>query len=152
MGFTRFLLPFYTPDPDKRGDFFVGSFVKDVRAGRPEQFMERLQTFFDDSDYRVAGKMEKYFQNAMYVVFRMMGFYTDVERATSRGRIDVTIKTKDYIYLIEVKLDGTAEEALQQIDDKGYARPFAQDSRQLYKIGVSFSSQTRGIEAWKVAE
>ena len=79
-----------------------------------------------------------------------MGFYTEVERTTSRGRIDVLIKTKDYIYIIELKLDGSADEALRQIDEKSYAAPFANDPRRLYKIGVNFSSETRGIAEWKI--
>jgi hypothetical protein len=62
----------------------------------------------------------------------------------------VLIKTKDYIYVIELKLDGTVEEALRQIEEKGYAKPFAKDPRKLYKIGVNFSSKTRGIEDWKI--
>lgn len=151
-GFIRYLLPMFTPVNENRSKFFISNFVNDVRSGRPEAFMERMQSFFADGDYRVAGKMEIYFQNAMYLVFKMMGFYTDVERATSRGRIDVTIKTSDYIYVMELKLDGTADEALRQIEDRGYAAPFAADGRKVYKIGVNFSSETRGIEEWKIKE
>jgi hypothetical protein len=114
--------------------------------------MERMQTMFADGDYRVTGKMEKYFQNVMYVIFKMMGFYTDVERTTSRGRIDVTLQTRDYIYVMELKLDGSADDALNQIEEKCYAVPFANDKRKLYKIGVNFSSETRGICEWKVVE
>ena len=112
--------------------------------------MERMQTMFADADYRVAGKMELYFQNAMYLVFKMMGLYTEVERSTCRGRMDVVIQTRDYIYVMELKLDGSAEEALRQIEEKGYALPFAKDARKLFKIGVNFSSATRGIEEWMV--
>jgi hypothetical protein len=86
----------------------------------------------------------------MYVIFKMMGFYTEVERTTSRGRIDVLIQTQDYVYVIELKLDGSVDEALKQIDDKGYAAPFAKDKRMLYKIGVNFSSEIRGIAEWKI--
>ena len=106
--------------------------------------------FRSDSDYKITGKMEKYFQNSMYLIFKMMGFFTEVERTTSRGRMDIVMKTKDYIYVMELKLDGTADEALKQIDDKGYAEPFKSDGRQIYKIGVNFSSETRGIEEWKI--
>ena len=86
----------------------------------------------------------------MYVIFKMMGFYTEVERTTSNGRIDVLIKTNNYIYILELKLDGSADEALQQIDTKKYAAPFANDKRKLYKIGINFSSKIRGIEEWKI--
>ncbi len=94
--------------------------------------------------------MELYFEIAMYLVFMMMGFYTDVVRRTSRGRMDVVVQTADYIYILELKLDGSAEEALQQIEEKHYAAPFATDPRKLYKIGVNFSSQTRGIEKYLI--
>ena len=105
---------------------------------------------FADTDYKITGKMELYFQNAMYLVFKMLGFYTDVKRTTSNGRIDIVLKTKDYIYVMELKLDGSADDALRQIEEKGYALPFAKDPRKLYKIGADFSSETRVIKEWKI--
>ena len=69
-----------------------------------------------------------------------MGFYTQVELPTSDGRIDVVIQTTDYIYIIECKLDGSAEDALQQIESKNYAAPFAMDKRTIIKLGINFSS------------
>ena len=78
-----------------------------------------------------------------------MGFYTQVELPTSDGRIDVVIQTTDYIYIIECKLDGSAEDALQQIESKNYAAPFAMDKRTIIKLGINFSSKTRGVESWK---
>ncbi len=150
QGFIKYLMPFYTSVRENRTAFFINNFIKDVEAGRPKDFMERLQTFFEDGNYEVLGNKEKDFQNATYIVFKMMGFYTEVERRTSRGRMDIVIQTKDYVYVMELKLDGSAEEALQQIEDKGYASPFAMDSRKLYKIGVNFSSATRGIEEYLI--
>ncbi len=150
-GFISNLLPQYISTDESTSTFFITNFVKDVRGGHPETFMQRLQTMLADSSYMVAGDKEIYFQNVLNLVFRFMGFYTQVERTTSSGRIDVVIQTKDYIYVMELKLDGSADEALQQIEDKGYAAPFAMDSRKLYKIGVNFSSETRGIESWKIA-
>ena len=82
----------------------------------------------------------------------MIGFYTEVERHTSDGRIDMIVKTSDYIYILEFKLDKSADEALQQIDDKQYAKPFENDSRHIYKIGVNFSTKTKRIDGWKIAE
>ncbi len=151
-GFIRYLLPSYTSTKRKRSEFAVEEFIADVEEGRPEDFMKRLQTFFADGNYEVLGDREKDFQNATYVVFKMMGFYTEVERRTSRGRMDIVIQTKDYIYVMELKLDGSAEEALQQIEDKGYAAPFAMDSRKLFKIGVNFSSVTRRIDKYIIKE
>ena len=79
-----------------------------------------------------------------------MGFYTQVELPTSDGRIDVVIQTTDYIYIIECKLDGSAEDALQQIESKNHAAPFAMDKRTIIKLGINFSSKTRGVESWKL--
>ena len=79
-----------------------------------------------------------------------MGFYTQVELPTSDGRIDVVIQTTDYIYIIECKLDGSAEDALQQIESKNYAAPFAMDKRKVITLGINFSSKTRGVESWEI--
>lgn len=148
-GFLNFLLPLYCSAGD-RSAFMVDEFVKDVETGHVEQFMNRLTAFFTDNNYQVAGEAELYFQNAMYLVFKIMGFYTQVERPTSDGRIDAIIQTPNYIYVIECKLDRTADEAIKQIENNGYAEPFLMDKRKLYKIGVSFSSETRGVAEYKI--
>lgn len=69
---------------------------------------------------------------------------------TNRGRADLIIQTSEYIYIMEFKLDGTTEEAIRQIEEKGYAEPFKQDKRKLIKLAVNFSSKTRNIEDWEV--
>lgn len=94
----------------------------------------------------MVGKAEKYFQNTLYVFFRLLGFYVDVERHTANGRMDVLIQTPDYVYILELKIDKTAAEALQQIEDKGYTRPFEGDNRTLFKIGINFSTETKLID------
>ena len=82
--------------------------------------------------------------------FKLLGFYTKVEYHTSEGRIDLVLQTDKFIYIMEFKLNGTAEDALQQINDKNYALPFEMDGRKLFKIGVNFSAETRNIEKWIV--
>ena len=149
-GFLNYLLPYYTPVKVTESAFFIGSFVEDVEKGNPEQFMKRMETMFSRTDYKIVGNAELYFQNAFYLIMTMMGFYTDVERTTSEGRIDMTLKTKDYIYLFEFKLDGSPEKALKQIEDNGYAKPFAMDGRKIYRVGVNFSSEKRCINNWKI--
>lgn len=148
-GFLNFLLPLYT-SAGSESPFMVNEFVKDVEAGNTEQFMNRLTAFFASNNYQVAGDAELYFQNALYLIFKIMGFYTQVELPTSDGRIDVVIQTTDFIYIIECKMDRNAEEALQQIEEKNYAVPFAMDKRTVIKIGINFSSKTRGVESWKL--
>ena len=150
-GFSRFLFRYYTPASQGQ-DSFVKEFVLAVRAGQTDKFMKRLESLFAGQDYQLAGDAELYFHNAVALIFKMVGFYTDTERHTSDGRMDMVVQTADYIYLFEFKLDKSADEALAQIEEKQYALPFANDPRKLYKIGVSFSSETRRIESWKVVE
>ena len=83
-----------------------------------------------------------------YLVFKLMGQFTDVEVRSSRGRADAVVRTLQYIYVFEFKLNGTAEEALQQIDDKGYLIPYQADGRKLIKIGVEFSAEKRNLNRW----
>lgn len=148
-GFTRFLFRYYTPNSPNR-DNFLKDFVLEVEAGQPEKFMKRLETLFAGQDYQLAGDAELYFHNAVSLIFKMVGFYTETERHTSDGRMDMVVQSADYIYLFEFKLDKSVEEALEQIERKQYAAPFANDPRRLYKIGVNFSSETRRVESWKV--
>ena len=79
-----------------------------------------------------------------------MGFYVKAEYHTSEGRVDLVLQTDRYIYVMEFKLEGTAEEAIRQIEEKHYARPFQADPRQLFKIGINFDNNTRNIERWIV--
>ena len=148
-GFADYLLPFYTNVKQGDSAFFIGNFINELEMGRIDDFMRRMATMLADTDYKVVGDSELYFQNAFYLISRMLGFYTEVERETSDGRMDMTVKTKDYVYIFEFKLDGSADDALRQIDAKGYAKPFALDSRKLIKVGVNFSLEKRRIEEWR---
>ncbi len=149
-GFAQFLATYYFAN-GINGSFTINNFVKDVRNGDAKGFMTRLQALFADGDYQVTGRKEVYFQNTMAVLFKLMGLYVQVERHTSHGRMDVTIQTRDYVYIFELKVDKSVDEALQQIENKQYAAPFAADPRQLFKIGVCFGSESNGIDDWKVA-
>jgi hypothetical protein len=95
-------------------------------------------------------KTEEDLRNKLSIVTKLMGFYAKAEYHTSDGRIDLVLQTDAYTYVMEFKLDGTAEEALAQINDKNYTLPFAVDNRKLIKIDVNFSSTTRNIERWIV--
>ena len=97
-----------------------------------------------------ASELERHYQNVLFTVFKLVGFYTQAEYHTSEGRIDLVVKTTDYIYVMEFKLEGTAEEAIAQIEEKHYAHPFETDSRKLFKIGINFSNKMRNIERWIV--
>lgn len=150
QGFIKYLLPFYTPKVQDKNTFSITQFVKDIRNGSAEAFMQRLEAFFATGDYEVVGKAEKYFQNTLFVFFRLLGFYVEVERHTSNGRMDVIMQTPEYIYILELKIDKTAQDALRQIDEKGYDKPFTTDPRPLFKIGINFSTKTKLIDDWRI--
>lgn len=149
-GFTRFLLPYYAHIRSGSSAFHIVNFVKEVRSGNIDGFMKRLQSFFSDTPYELVRDLELHYQNVLFIIFRLVGFYTQAEYHTSEGRVDLVIRTDQFIYVMEFKLDGTAEEALQQIEEKQYALPFVSDSRRLFKVGVNFSNATRNIEKWLV--
>ena len=151
QGFIKYLLPYYMPKTTDKSRFSIPQFVKDVRKGDSEGFMRRLEAFFANGDYQIMGNAEIYFQNTLYVFFSLMGFYVEVERHTTDGRMDILMQTSSDIYIMELKINQTADIALQQIEDKGYALPFANDPRRLYKIGINFSTETCRIDDWKIA-
>ena len=150
-GFIRFLLPFYANVNKVESPFEVQKFVREVETGDYDSFFHRLQSFFADTTYEVIREQELHYENVLFIVFKLVGFYTKVEYHTNDGRIDLVLQTEKFIYIMEFKLNGTAEEALQQINDKRYALPFEADGRKLFKIGINFSEKTRNIEKWVVA-
>lgn len=149
-GFLKFLIPFYTRFNKIEAPFEIQRFVKELRSGDLNAFFKRLQSFLADAPYELVSEFELHYQNVLFILCKLLGFYTKAEYHTSDGRIDLVLQTDKFIYVIEFKLDGTAEEALQQINEKRYALPFETDSRQLFKIGVNFSKQTRNIDKWLV--
>ena len=147
-GFLHFLVPFYTPINEDEQDFYIGKFVQELRNGDIETFLTRLQAFFADFPYELNEKTERHYQVVFYLVFKLMGQFTGAEVLSARGRADAVVKTPKYIYVFEFKLNGTAEQALQQIDEKGYMIPYQADGRELVKVGVEFSAKKRNIERW----
>ena len=129
-----------------------------LEDGLPEEFRKMLTSFLASIPYTMRRKenereRERYFQYTFYLLLRLMSVYTVLaEREQSEGRVDCIVETPKYVYLFEFKLDGSAAEALKQIEDKGYARPYEADTRKLYKVGVSFSSTTGTIEDWEIRE
>lgn len=151
-GFMKFLVPFYTRFNKVEAPFEIQKFVKELRSGDIDSFFKRLRSFFADTPYELVSDLELHYQNVLYIIYKLLGFYVKAERHTSEGRIDLVLQTEQFIYIMEFKLEGTAEEALKQINAKQYALPFEMDSRHLFKIGVNFSNKTRNIEKWLVEE
>ena len=147
-GFVNFLMPYYTPISETESPAFIGKFVREVKAGRVDDFMRRLKALMADTPYELIRDLENHYQNVMYIITKLMGLYIQAEYRTSRGRIDLLIGTDKYVYIIELKLDGSAEEALAQINAKDYALPFSVDGREVVKIGANVTSETRNLERW----
>ena len=122
---------------------YIGKFVRELRSG--DAFLTRLKAFFADFPYELKAKTECHYQVVFYLVFKLMGQFCD-----AKGRADAVVKTKDYIYVFEFKLDGSVKDALRQIDEKGYLLPYEADGRELVKIGVSFSKEDRNLDCWEI--
>lgn len=150
-GFMQYLLPFYCSYSSVDAPFQVSQFVREVEAGDTESFLVRLKSFFADTPYELVKDLENHYQNVLFILFKLCGFYVKAEYHTSAGRIDMVLETDQYVYVMEFKLDGSAEEAMEQIERKDYPLPFVANGKQLVKIGLNFSNETRNIDKWIVA-
>ena len=153
-GFIPLLASNYFKSRDVSSNW-ISQITDDLEAGDLESFRVKLTSFFANIPYNLRTKQttERYFHCAFYLMMRLVSTYLIYsEKCQSQGRVDCVIETDKFIYIFEFKLDGTAEEALQQINDKGYACEYSADSRKLFKIGCSFSSETGTIGEWKVDE
>ncbi len=133
------------------GNYSVYQFIRDLRGGDTRSFMDRLTAFFAGNSYEIQGDLELYFQNVMSIMLKMMGLYVNTEYQTSNGRIDIVFDTDKYVYIIELKRDQSPEIALKQIEEKGYDRPFLASGKQIIKLGINFSSDTKTIDGWAEA-
>lgn len=120
----------------------------DVNEGRPEEFMQSMKSLFADTSSEYEKDKEIHFQNMMAIAAKMMGLTVRTEIHSAKGRCDMQILTSGFVYIFEFKIDGTPEEALQQIKDKGYAVPFTADERTVFVIGANFSTDTRTLDGW----
>ncbi len=128
----------------------------DLEMGCAEQFIIKMRSLLSSVSYRLLRKdipmeAERHFHAAFYLILQMIGCYnTYIEKETSEGSIDCVIECPGYIYVIELKMDRTADEAVQQIFSKGYLKPYRGDVRQLFALGINFSSQTGTIEEYRI--
>ena len=146
-GFLNSLSHLYAPAL-AGGELSVYQFIRDIEKGDIESFMNRLTAFFSGNGYMIQGDLELCFQNVMSIMLKMMGLYVKTEYQTSNGRIDIVFDTDKYVYIIELKRDESAEVALKQIEEKGYDKPFLASGKQIIKLGINFSSETKTIDGW----
>ena len=135
----------------------VAQMVCSLDDSNLESLRLQLTSFFASIPYTMRRKenereKERYFHYTFYLLFRIISTYLVLaEKQQSGGRADCIIEAQNDVYIFEFKLNGTAQEALDQIEDKGYARPYLSDKRTIHKIGVSFSSETGTIDDWQEA-
>ena len=145
-GFDKLSLSVYGSMASR--DFDIAQFRKEVVSGHPEKFMSRLQSFTADFPYDQIPDLEVHWQNMMYLLFKLLGFYTRTEYKTSDGRIDAVVTTPKYVYVFEFKMDQSPLKAIAQINSKNYTLPFESNGRKIFKIGVEFASTSRRITDW----
>lgn len=163
-GFSTLLLSSYSGELNQSA--FLKQFVEDVEKGYAEAFMKKLQSFFagipydhiygnkkktEDKKEAIKGYIEVHFQNVMFVIMKLMGFYTHTEYRTSNGRIDMTIETTRYVYVMEFKINSSAKDALNQIETKEYSLPFKYQGKGIIKIGANFDTKTRTLSDFLVS-
>ena len=150
IGFTRGLLGEY---PSKTGTAsgFVAHFYAAMDSQDIDLAMEKLQAYLAGIPNDLENKAEKHYQTIIYLIFSLLGFYIRTEVKSAIGRADAVCYTDNSIYVFEFKVDGSAEDALKQIDEKGYTLPYKlEDGKTLVKVGVNISSRTRTVEKWVV--
>lgn len=123
-----------------------------MRAGDVEAALGSMRSFLAGIPYHLGSRSERGFQTTFWLVFTLLGAQIDTEVRTATGRVDAVMKLPDAIYVFEFKYNKSAEEALEQIDERGYLVPFEHDGRRLFKVGVNFSEKTQTVEDWIVRE
>ena len=132
--------------------------VKALRTADLDQVRRLFTSFLAETPYSMRPKKDQkdrelYFHYTFYLLMRLISCYTVyTEKQLSEGRADCIVETPQYVFIFEFKLDGTAQEALQQIHSRGYARSYEADPRPKFLVGASFSSQTGTVEEWQVEE
>ncbi|GHU06789.1 ATPase AAA [Spirochaetia bacterium] len=151
-GFLAELLQVYIPAPADSQGFYIINFIEDLEKGDVDKFLTRLRALFASIPYPTREQSEYHYQSLFYLVVRLMGQFAQAEVQCAAGRADVVITMDDAIYVFEFKLSGTgaAEEALQQIDNKGYLIPYTASGKKLVKTGAVFNDEKHTIGEWLI--
>ena len=156
-GFVTLLANNYWKPKENMDSWMMGA-IANLKRGHLDTFRVQLTSFLSSIPYTMRRKenereKERYFHYTFYLLLRLLSTYlVYTEKVQSQGRVDCIIETDKFVYIFEFKLDGTADEALRQIADKGYADEYKADGRKVYQIGCSFSSESGTIEDWKTVE
>ena len=151
-GLLNSLVPRYVNPRRTDNDAFLLGFCKAVYRGDIEDALEHMRTYMATIPYDLENHTEKHFQTIFYLMFSFLNIYIRTEVKSAVGRADAVMHMPDTIYVFELKVDKSADEALQQIDDKGYMLPYHKEGKRLVKIGISFDSKKRTLAEWKIKE
>ncbi len=151
VSFLKGLMPYYSKLPERENISFIMSLMDALDARDVDQAMTLMRSFISSIPYNAERQDEAHYKTIFYLIFRIASeFCVCTEECTAAGRTDALIETDDTIFVFEFKLNGTAEEALKQIDNKGYAIPYEAGDKKIIKIGVSFDKDLRTIERWMI--
>ena len=136
------------------GEFngLVRTISRSLRAHDMEGALRATKAFMAGMPYHLGSHSERGFQTTFWLIFTLLGAQIETEVKTATGRVDAVVKAPDAIYVVEFKYEKSAQEALAQIDERGYLLPYAADGRKLYKVGVNFSEKTQTIGEWIIEE
>lgn len=150
--FTEALLPIYSGCEKEKTNEVCIRMRRNLVRGEASAFMEDLKTFLQGNPYGLTelDKREKYFQSCLFLMLRALGFEPLAELQTCNARIDMMIKTNRFIYIFELKTNGSEWEAMKQINEKGYHLPFAHSGKEIIKIAANYSSSTNNIVSWLI--
>ncbi len=152
IGMLNSLAPNYLSPVSMDNNGLVIKLTRSLHKGDVDGAMTQLKAYLASISNRLANKNERDFQTVFYLIFNLMGAYIRVEEDSAVGRADAVLHFPDAVYVFELKYDGSAEEALKQIDDKGYLIPYSAEGKRLVKIGVNYDSQQRTIGDWIIAK
>lgn len=150
QGFMQSLVPHFTRQSNTNTSDFVQQSMAALNNGKPEEFLRQMQSFMADVPYELTRPTENWYQTVVYLLCRLIGFHTQAEYHTARGRIDMVLQTSKFIYVFEFKINRPVDEALAQIDDRDYTLPFATDPRKLFRVAVSFDTNLRDLSQWEI--
>ena len=152
LGFLRGLMPYYSKATSDSDSIFLLNLTMALKRHDIEWAMQLLRSFFSSIPYDAERQDEAHYKTMFYLIFRLAAaFEVRTEERSAAGRCDALVETKDAVYLFEFKLHGSAQEALAQIDDKGYMIPYEAGGKHLYKIGASFDEELKTLKEWVVA-
>ena len=150
LGLMESLLPYYVNNKTPEATTMVAYLFYDIQNGDMDAALHRLQEFLSTIPYCDNTRFEGHYQQVFYIIFSLLGYYVDVEVRTPRGRVDIVLRTKTTLYVMELKLDKSAGEAMEQIDLKNYPERFALCGLPIVKVAVSFDSERCTIGDWKI--